>query len=1049
MSEPATRIDRVESLFHAALEQAASARTGFLESACDGDDGLRHEVEGLLAAHSRIGAEFLQPKPHELDLSGRRIGGFSLIRVLGAGGMGVVYDAEQDRPRRRVALKVLHALPGLERDVRRFRFEAEVMAGLSHPNIAQVYEVGTVDEPGGRLAWFAMELVEGACDLITYAREEKLDLEDRLALFDQVCRGVQHGHGKGVLHRDLKPDNILVERSGRIKIIDFGVARLMEPSARRGTLLTRAGDVVGTPMYMSPEQCSGDEPDIRADVYSLGVMLYELLTGVRAFDLSSTPVSDVLDILRREDPAPPSRHRRELRGDLETIVLTALAKDKGRRYPTVEALAEDLRRFRAHEPILARPPGPAHAMLLFARRHRVFLIATALVVTGLTVAVALATAYGLRAESARALAERRAYVATLAAASGALRSHDGGEALAQLERAPPGLRGWEWRHLLARSDVSERAVPWPNAFVLSGAVSAASPYVAAAATSPEATVRVWNTETGEVVLTIPRDLHLATSCALSPNGDRLVVGYHTGIVEVRSLPSGEVLHEGPQEWEGELPIDVWAIAFDREGTRFATASINGLVRVRSLSDGSILTELRAHEGGAYSIVFAPSGERLYTGGAEDRTIRAFDPTTGEEVLRAKGHAGNVESLAINPAGTRLVSGSMDGTVRMWDARTLAPIGEPLPHALGVKSVAFAPDGRTFASGSLDNTVRLFNAEDLGEIACLVGHATRVRMVGYSADARRVVSLSRTGVRVWDVERLPASDLVGPSRFVRDLFLGGDGTVRSLTAEGELSSWDALSGRRTGHVPAQDRGEAVALFTDRGESFVVARPSGSVTLHRTSDGELLREMAVLGERPSAIAATPDGSHVIVGDDQGGIASVALAGGPATRWRVPTVRGVVSLAVHPSRNRVASGCGSGELSLWSLDAALITETFLEANDVARSLAFTPSPTRLVVGCRSGAIRILDAETLEQIGALMGHSGAVADLALSPDGRRLASASIDGTVRIWEPEWGQQLLVLRGHPVHVTSVAWSDDGSTLLSGGGDHFPEACGVRTWGTLR
>jgi tetratricopeptide (TPR) repeat protein len=338
-----------------------------------------------------------------------RIGGFRLIARLAAGGMGTVWEAEQAAPRRRVALKVLRFAEASADGARRFRFESEILARLRHPHIAQVIASGVHPLPGGEsLPWHALEFVAEARTLTGFARERGLDLRARLTLFLDLCDAVQHGHERGVIHRDLKPSNVLVDGAGVLKVIDFGVARARRVDAQEESFRTEVGSVIGTLQYMAPEQIGGgDGVDTRCDVYALGVLLYQLVTGALPCDLDGLGLVEAARAVAERAPRRPSVLARGVSADLDAIVLKALEKDRERRYVSAAALALDLRRHLAGDSVLARPPSASYQVRSFARRHRAASAAalSILLVSVLAAAVSLSQAW--RARRAESLATRR------------------------------------------------------------------------------------------------------------------------------------------------------------------------------------------------------------------------------------------------------------------------------------------------------------------------------------------------------------------------------------------------------------------------------------------------------------------------------------------------------------------------------------------------------------------------------------------------------------------------------------------------------------------
>ena len=337
-----------------------------------------------------------------------RIGLYRVLAPIGEGAMGIVYEAEQERPRRRVALKIIRPGVVTPEMLRRFEHEYEFLGRLQHPGIAQIYQAGVADTGFGPQPYFAMELVRGR-RLDEYVRLEELGLDDRLALVANIADAVQHAHHRGVIHRDLKPANILVTESGSPKVLDFGLARAAQ-SELQSTIQTMAGEVVGTMSYMSPEQVVGDlaELDTRSDVYALGVILYELLSGRLPFDVSRKSLPEAVRLIRDEEPVRLSSITRALPADVETIVAKALEKDKLRRYGSAADFADDIRRFLRNEPIVARRPSASYQIRKFAHRHKGLVGGVVAVVIALVAGIVMSTWQAVRASKAERFAQARA-----------------------------------------------------------------------------------------------------------------------------------------------------------------------------------------------------------------------------------------------------------------------------------------------------------------------------------------------------------------------------------------------------------------------------------------------------------------------------------------------------------------------------------------------------------------------------------------------------------------------------------------------------------------
>jgi tetratricopeptide (TPR) repeat protein len=409
----------VEEVYRAARRQQPGQVHVFLAEACGADEELRSEVEALLnqpfwGALTGSPNEALSAQPSgaltiaPACFQPANIGHYRILRLLGEGGMGTVYEAEQEHPCRIVALKVIK--PGLINSelLRRFEHEARALGRLQHPGIAQIYEAGMEETGFGRQPYFAMEFIRGRL-LLDYASQQHLSTRERLDLMVRVCEAVHHAHQRGLIHRDLKPCNILVNETGQPKILDFGVARATDSDAQ-ATRQTDLGQLVGTLAYMSPEQVLGDplELDTRSDVYALGVILYELLAGCMPYSISEK-LHEVVRVIREEEPVPLSSINRIYRGDVETIVAKALEKDKTRRYSSAADLGADIQHFLHDEPILARPASTIYQLRKFARRRRALVTGAFTVLVVLVAGTVASTWQAARAtqERNRAVAEKR------------------------------------------------------------------------------------------------------------------------------------------------------------------------------------------------------------------------------------------------------------------------------------------------------------------------------------------------------------------------------------------------------------------------------------------------------------------------------------------------------------------------------------------------------------------------------------------------------------------------------------------------------------------
>jgi tRNA A-37 threonylcarbamoyl transferase component Bud32 len=599
------------------------------------------------------------------------IGGYRIQRVLGSGGMATVYAALQQQPRRTVALKVMRGVGagGGEASLRRFKREIEILGRLNHPYIAQVYAAGVHEDVGGAVPYFVMEYVPGGKTLLEYAVAKQLSLRDRLKLFVKVCAAVEHGHQRRIIHRDLKPGNILIDEQGEPRIIDYGVAHAVELDAAMATMAADAGRLVGTIQYMAPEQleAAGADLDARCDVYALGAVFYKLLTGKSMHDMKGLPVLTAVQIVKEESPQRPSALAPDIKGDLETIVLTAIAKDKMRRYRSAGALGRDVIRYLANKPIKARRASRLHRSRLFVRRHRTELVAAFIVII---VVLGAAGVIWWR------LGERNGD------APGAARADN-----AAAPTQPAASDGDPRRPMLLRGLTGAAQL---LAFDPSGSRLAAM--------DKQRIAMVWDAGTGEALLTGVADHDEVPAFLRLINGGRsmLTAGRADGRIIIVEVESGEIdrviLHDlGP--WT--------AFAMTSDARRFILADESLAMHVID-EDGGLERTIRSTRGqfNRLAVGDRPDLRRealtpILAAGTERGAIGLWNLETGEHEAWLDGAEGRIRALAVLEDGAAVAAVDDRGLGMLWvrDRASGRWSDRPRMHALGhseVQRVVIAP-----------------------------------------------------------------------------------------------------------------------------------------------------------------------------------------------------------------------------------------------------------------------------------------------------------------------------------------------------------------------
>ncbi len=645
------------------------------------------------------------------------IPGYEIVGELGRGGMGVVYKARQTRLNRPVALKMIlaGAHAGAEAAAR-FLAEAEAVAQLQHPNIVQIFHI---DEHAG-LPYFEMEFVGGG------SLADRLDGTPRppheaARLTDILARAMAEAHRRGIVHRDLKPGNILLTPEGAPKVADFGLAKLL--NAESG--LTRTDSVLGSPSYMAPEQAGGKTKEVgpAADVYALGAILYELLTGRPPF--RGATVLETLEQVKTTEPVPPSRLVPGLPRDAETIALKCLQKDSGKRYESAAALAEDLRRFQAGEPIVARPVESLERAWRWCKRNPVVAGLMA-AVAALLVAVAGSASVAAFQYRLAAHQEKRLRNAAEEKAQAEARAREESETALYFNRIALANQELLENDPLRAEELLDECVPQPGqpdhrAWEWS--------YLKRLCHAEPVTVR---TQPGS-----------GQTAAFSPDGRRLASASDKKAVNIWDATTGQELFTLPDAG------DVQCLAFGpAEGHRLATGDTSGTVKLWDTTTRRVDRTLRPDPAGVRALAFSPDGRRLALAG--EKAVQVWDATTGQLVHPLRGHDGWVVAVAFSPDGQRVASGSFDTTVIIWDTGTGRPIQTLRGHEGPVMGVAFSPDGRRLASASLDRAVKVWDLTTGQESLCLRGHPQELAGVAFLDAGRRVASTSiDKTVKIWD------------------------------------------------------------------------------------------------------------------------------------------------------------------------------------------------------------------------------------------------------------------------------------------------------------
>ncbi len=1028
-----------------------------------------------------------------VPLADERIGDFRLLREIGRGGMGVVYEAEQVSLARRVALKTLPAASALDdRQLQRFRNEARSVAVLDHPNIVSVYAVGCdqgvhyyamqyisgqtlaslIDVlrresdadrrgPDGELWLRATRTMAGASSAIRAdisqprhapagdgasklqpagrngSASRRLFVETAVRLSIQAAEALDHAHRMGIVHRDVKPSNLMVNADGHLWVTDFGLAQIETEAG-----LTRTGHLLGTIPYMSPEQATGQRTPVdgRADIYSLGVTLYELLTLEPAFGPGEP--ADVLRRVLHGEVLRPRQVNPAIPQDLETIILKAIARDPSERYQSADALADDLRNFSEHRPIVAKRPGTLERLAKWSRRRSGLVATLALLLAVTSIAFFVSTILVARAHSqmagalevaevqsreARKYARTAAellYVSDIRLAAEAISDQDWRQASLVLSRyvEPPGgidLRGFEWHYLhqLGQADHATIAsTGCPQYFVChtpDGSLIAAA--------GCDAVVRFFDSRTGEKRFQI-----------------------RTGQREVNGL------------------------AFSPNGRTLATAGDDGTVRLWDLRSNREILRIKSHDGLVYQVAFALEGRLMASCGNEPH-VRLWDPKSGEPRGLLVGPKDTIDAIAVSPDGRRLLAGSIDRRTVVWDIAS-ARIELDFTEESKVACVAYSRDGSLFAAGTGDGFLHVRHAD--GRTAGKFLSPDFIQAAAFAPDGRAVYTADRGGaIRTWRLPREPVDSVQEESSRRRSAWPAHDDRAMSLAVshdgrhvvsagwDGQVYLWHigqpSVRGR-IGHfddpaVTLVSRRSMLATCGTRGEILLWRLSPLLSTLDRSGPSMMEQPGAPAGEEPvlvaegawRTIAASGNGQLIAAGNDEGEVAIWNLG----SRERVADWKfsQPVSL-LHFSRDSSLLAVKYSDADDRRLDSVRILEVAGRAEALAvvpvpmcNGLEFTPDARRILAPSGDDVL-IVNVRTGRTERLLHGGRGTTHPFALSSDGRVAAAVHSDRQIIVWDVLSGQRRFVLSGHRDRVSAMTFAPDGRSLVTG-----DERGAVKVW----